>query len=164
MPINSKQKGARGERDFARFLREKLGIEGCRRGQQYCGNPDSPDVVGVKGVHFEVKNVQALNLNKAMAQAVRDAGLQDVPVVASKRNHGPWLLTILAIDVPKFAEAMVRAANLDNPLISVLLHSTPATLADNLGISSQNLSIVDNKIQTVEADKPSSYTHISPNK
>ncbi len=38
MPINSKQKGARGEREFASLCKEH-GFD-VRRTQQYCGNVD----------------------------------------------------------------------------------------------------------------------------
>lgn len=41
---NSRQKGARGERELARILRE-YGYD-CRRGQQYCGANGDADVVG----------------------------------------------------------------------------------------------------------------------
>ena len=55
--INGRQKGAQGEREFATVLKD-LGIE-ARRGQQFSGGKDSPDVVAdLTGVHFEVKRVQ----------------------------------------------------------------------------------------------------------
>jgi hypothetical protein len=49
------------------------------------------------GFHFEVKAVERLNVNDAMAQAVGDAGGK-VPVVAHKRNRGEWLVTMRAAD------------------------------------------------------------------
>jgi Holliday junction resolvase len=93
MPINSRSKGARGERLWRDELRA-LGFQ-ASRGQQFSGSPDSPDVAcpSLPGIHFEVKCVEALNLRDAMAQAVRDARGK-MAVVAHKRNHGEWLVTM----------------------------------------------------------------------
>ncbi len=95
--MNSCQKGKRGERDWRDELRAH-GYE-ARRGQQFSGSPDSPDVVcpALPGFHFEVKHTERLNVHEAVAQAVNDAGDQ-VPVVAHKRNRGGWLVTMRADD------------------------------------------------------------------
>jgi hypothetical protein len=84
--LNSCQKGKRGERAW----RDELLAHGysARRGQQFSGSPDSPDVVcaDLPNLHFEVKAVERLNVYNAMAQAVDDAGGK-VSVVAHKRNE-----------------------------------------------------------------------------
>jgi Holliday junction resolvase len=93
--INSRQKGARGEREFAAYLRDR-GIV-ARRGQQFSGGTDSPDVVhNFPGIHFEVKRVETLNLKTAMEQAKNDAG-EKMPVVAHKKNRQEWV-AILSMD------------------------------------------------------------------
>lgn len=51
--MNSRQKGAAGERELAKALRSH-GFE-TRRGQQYCGSNGDADVVGLPGVHIECK-------------------------------------------------------------------------------------------------------------
>lgn len=61
---NSRRKGASGERELAKKLRE-YGYE-ARRGQQYCGSNGDADVVGIPGIHIECKRVEALNIEKAM--------------------------------------------------------------------------------------------------
>jgi len=109
MPINSRAKGARGERQFRDLLREN-GFD-ARRGQQFSGSPDSPDVVcpALPHIHFEVKAVEKLDIEAAMEQAHRDAGGDfksqngdfknggaKVPVVAHRRNFSPWLITMEA--------------------------------------------------------------------
>ena len=104
--MNSRAKGKRGELEFAALLR-KYGFE-ARRGVQYSGGPDSPDVVGVPGVHVEVKRVERLYIDDAMEQSVRDAGA-DVPVVAHRRNRRPWLVTMRLDDWV----ALVRASQAD---------------------------------------------------
>jgi Holliday junction resolvase len=100
--MNSRAKGARGERQW----RDELRANGyqARRGQQFSGSPESPDVVceGLPWAHFEVKAVQRLNIYDAMAQALGDcgrgapAGQPKIPLVAHRRNHGRWLVTMEA--------------------------------------------------------------------
>lgn len=97
--MNACQKGKRGERAFAKWLRENLGVA-ARRGRQFSGSPESPDVVGVDGVHFEVKHVEKLNIWQAIDQAIRDCG-KSIPVVAMKRNRSEWLLVLRASDLMK---------------------------------------------------------------
>jgi Holliday junction resolvase len=95
MSVNSRQKGAAAEREFAALLREH-GFD-ARRGQQFSGSPDSPDVVSdaLAWLHVEVKRVQNLNLTDACAQAEGDCGGKPW-VVAHRRNHAPWLITMTA--------------------------------------------------------------------
>lgn len=108
--MNSRAKGARGERQW----RDELRANGyaARRGQQFSGSPDSPDVVcdSLPWIHFEVKAVERLNIEDAMDQARRDArrggksedrnpkaeGADKVPIVAHRRNFRPWLVTMEA--------------------------------------------------------------------
>ena len=96
--MNSRQKGQRGEREAAAFLTEQ-GFP-ARRGQQFAGSPDSPDVVCpfLKGVHFEVKRTQRTDLYGWMAQAATDAG-NKLPVVLHRRNNAEWLAIIRAPDL-----------------------------------------------------------------
>ena len=100
--VNSRAKGARGELEWAKYLGE-LGFP-ARRGQQFQGTPDSPDVVGgIPGTHAEVKRVEKLCIDKAMKQAEEDCG-EDIPYVAHRRNHGPWLVTMRALDILAFGD------------------------------------------------------------
>lgn len=90
--MNSRDKGKRGELEFAHFLKDNHGIE-ARRGQQFSGGNESPDVVGVQGLHLEVKRVESLNIHAAVAQATNDAA--GLPwAVAHRRNGGKWLVTV----------------------------------------------------------------------
>lgn len=90
--MNSRQKGARGERELAEKLRE-YGYE-VRRGQQYSGANGDADVVGVPGLHIECKRVEKLNLDDALAQSVRDARDGEMPVVMHRRNRTEWKATV----------------------------------------------------------------------
>lgn len=104
MALNSKKKGARGEREFSRLCREN-GYD-CRRTAQYCGNTgDAADVVGLPGVHVEVKRVEHLDLTGAMSQAIRDARPEEVPIVAHRKNYGEWFVTMRAVEWFEFFKA-----------------------------------------------------------
>ena len=94
--MNSRAKGAQGERELARKLRE-YGYE-ARRGQQFSGANGDPDVVGLEGIHIECKRVERLNLEDAMAQSRRDARDGEIPVVMHRKNHCEWLVTMTLED------------------------------------------------------------------
>lgn len=94
----ARDKGQRGERELSKALKA-LGFSGSRRGRQYSGSQDSPDVVGIPGLHIECKRVEALQVHAAMAQSCADAGM-NVPVVCSRRNGEPWLLHLRLDDLP----------------------------------------------------------------
>lgn len=101
--LNSKQKGSRGERAWALWLKENLNCPSARRSQQYQGLGSQGDVVSdIAGIHWECKNVAKLNLDGAMAQAVFDADGKAIPVVAHKKNHRGWYLTLQASDIKRF--------------------------------------------------------------
>ena len=97
--MNSREKGKRGERQW----RDELRWNGyrARRGQQFSGSADSPDVVcdDLDWLHFEVKLTERLDLYGAMAQARRDCGRTTpagyrIPIVAHRRHFWPWLVTM----------------------------------------------------------------------
>ena len=112
--MNSRAKGARGERQW----RDELRAAGyaARRGQQFAGSPDSPDVVcdALPWAHFEVKAVERLNIEDAMEQAQRDCG-RKVPFVAHKRNFRPWLLTMTAQTFFEFLRGVLPPPESDQP-------------------------------------------------
>lgn len=106
--MNSREKGKRGERQW----RDELRANGyaARRGQQFAGGSESPDVVcdSLPWIHFEVKAVERLNIEDAMEQARRDcrraepapdaagAAKRKIPVVAHRRSFRAWLVTMEA--------------------------------------------------------------------
>ena len=94
--MNSKRKGARGERELASKLRE-YGYD-SRRGQQYCGSNGDPDVTGLPGVHIECKRVERLNVEDAISQSKSDAREGEKPVVAHRKNNCEWLVTMRLVD------------------------------------------------------------------
>lgn len=101
--INSKHKGKYGELEWVEWLKSH-GFTEARRGRQFKGTPDSPDVVGgIPGTHCEVKRVERLNIKAAMKKAVNDAGEEQIPYVAHRVNRGAWMVTVLAEDMQRFA-------------------------------------------------------------
>lgn len=110
--MNSRQKGARGEREWRDQLREQ-GYQ-ARRGQQFSGSPDSPDVISDLPFHFEVKRVEKLNLQDAVDQAARDSGGKPW-VVAHRRNDHPWLVTMRADEWFKLVRAGVEIREDSHP-------------------------------------------------
>ena len=92
MSINSRQKGAKGERELASILKG-YGYP-CRRGQQYCGANGDADVVGLPEIHIECKRVERLNLYEAVDQSKRDAKKEELPAVFHRKNHCEWLVTM----------------------------------------------------------------------
>jgi hypothetical protein len=103
----SRQKGKRGEREAAAELGQLLGCD-ARRGVQYQGGPDSPDVVleGVN-IHVECKRTETLNVYKALEQAKKDAPPGCVPVVWHRRNG---MDSVLIIETSKLMDLCKEAS------------------------------------------------------
>lgn len=102
--INSRAKGARYELEIARVLND-AGFP-ARRGQQFSGGSDSPDVVAPDFPwHVEAKHVQRLNLYDAMTQSIRDAG-DKMPCVIHRKNHSENMFTCKLDDLLKVLESL----------------------------------------------------------
>ncbi len=96
--INSRAKGARGELELAAQLKE-WGFD-ARRGQQFSGGGDSPDVIHNLGpFHLECKRVESGNLYKWMAQAKRDAAATKMPLVVHRRTREEWVVVMRLEDL-----------------------------------------------------------------
>jgi Holliday junction resolvase len=94
-----RDKGKIGEREVANLLKEH-GFD-ARRGQQFKGTPDSPDVVGFPGHHVEVKRVEALNVSAAFKRVKADASEFEIPIVFHRKSREQWLVTLAAEDYLK---------------------------------------------------------------
>lgn len=101
--INSRSKGKRGELEFAHLLLG-MGVR-ARRGAQFSGGPESPDVVSSLPLHFEVKRVDALQLRSAIDQAKEDAGGKPW-CVAHRWDRGDW---VAIVDMRWLVGMMLRA-------------------------------------------------------
>ena len=93
MAVNSKQKGARFERNLATILKNEYGYN-CRRGQQYCGANGDADVIGLPGIHIEAKHQERMQLYDWVSQAKKDAREGEIPAVFHKKNNAEILVTL----------------------------------------------------------------------
>lgn len=87
------RKGANGERELQEILRGR-GFDVTRGGSQTYGT--IPDLVGLPGIHIEVKRQERLDLLDAVRQAETDAARfnDGRPAVFHRRNRSPWLVTM----------------------------------------------------------------------
>ena len=88
----ARRRGANGERELAALIRDIWGYP-VRRG--YTFHHES-DLVGLEGIHPEVKRVEKLNIHKAMEQAKEEAIKREDgdPAVFFRRDRGEWLVCI----------------------------------------------------------------------
>lgn len=124
MPLNSGGKGKAGEREVRDLLRLH-GFE-ARRGQQFAGGGDSPDVVhDIPGLHIEVKRTERFDLYGAMEQATEDVREGSAPAVFHRRNRKPWVVVLKAGD---FLHLMKGQPNVyaDKPKAAVRRRKNPA--------------------------------------
>lgn len=99
----SRNKGAEAERTVAKRL-QKLGHSDARRGQVF---NHEPDIVGVPGVHIEVKNQDELVIHKAWQQSLGAAKKDEIPVVIYKRgDRQPWMLLMRFDDYEELKERL----------------------------------------------------------
>lgn len=90
--LNSKDKGARYERELASLL--KYHGYDARRTAQYCGNTgEAADVIGLPGIHIEAKHQEQIRIYEWMGQALRDSlKSSDKPAVFFRKNHHETLV------------------------------------------------------------------------
>lgn len=97
----SRDKGKRGELELASSLRD-LGFPDAHRSQQFCGSSSSADLLGVPGIHIEVKQCERLSIYDAYEQAVRDSeGTNAISTVFHRRSGKPWLAVLSLEDWAK---------------------------------------------------------------
>ena len=110
--INSKKKGKAGELEFSHEC-EKYGLEGVHRTAQTNGKLEQSlaDCEGLEGIHIEVKRVEKLNIDNAMAQAERDLETKKekrIPVVFHRKNRKHWLATLKFEDWVKLYKSWLK--------------------------------------------------------
>ena len=115
MALNSRTKGKVGELTACHDLRQMFGWA-CRRTQQRTGWSDgnSPDIEvdQTPSLFWEIKRVEKLNIPRALALAVRQAGRR-CPVVMHRPNRSinGWMLTIRLEDLPRLVHAYEQAVD-----------------------------------------------------
>ena len=93
MGKQQQRKGADGERELTLLLQGK-GFSARRGGSLTYGTV--PDVMGLPGIHIEVKRREQLNLPGAIKQAKTDAARfrDGIPAVFHRSNRGPWIVSM----------------------------------------------------------------------
>jgi len=140
MAINSRRKGAAGERELASYLREQ-GWQKARRTQQYAGNPEggSGDVVCDNfPFHIEGKRCQQIKPEQWMAQAKADCPASKIPSVFFRRNgEKKWLVILQADDVCEIARH-IAPPNLKIDLVYPPQYTN--TVAQGISVTSHQLN------------------------
>lgn len=93
----SRDKGKRGEREFAAYCRA-YGYDAARTAQHSGKDGGEPDIKGLPGVHLEVKRTENLRLYDAVGQAKRDAKPGLLRAVPHRKNHCDWVVIMPAED------------------------------------------------------------------
>lgn len=100
MSVNSKQKGARYEREVALFLRSQ-GYE-ARRSVQYSGKvEESADVIGLPYIHIECKHYAKKAFDYDWIDQARRDAKGTIPIVFHRTDNHRNLVTLDAEDFMK---------------------------------------------------------------
>jgi len=119
---NSRRKGKDGELELARILRD-YGYD-ARRGQQYSGANGDADVVGLPGIHIEVKRYEVMqpgDLLKADRQARRDADSSELPVVFYREDRKKWNVHLSVESLATIVSIMEDDIDLDMRYVTLTL-------------------------------------------
>lgn len=108
----SQRKGTDGERELAAVLRE-YGYEIKRGGSMSFG--EVPDLVGLPGIHVEVKRREQVRLSEWMQQAEADSKRfrDGMPVVFHRRSREGWRVTMNLEDFMRLYDRQKAAENAD---------------------------------------------------
>ena len=109
----SRNKGKRGELEAAKELNRLFGLE-ARRAQQYCGEAGDADLIGIEGVHVEVKRVERFCLHPSLEQADSDRKAGETPLVLTRQNGKGWVACCYLNDLPKVIERLHKEKGEDN--------------------------------------------------
>lgn len=108
---SSRTKGKNAELELMHILRDFYGYP-VRRGKVYY---HESDVVGLPGIHIEVKRRDPLDLRGAMRQAVREAKEKDggIPTVFARTDRKPWLVCALINDIARMDRQVLEGMRID---------------------------------------------------
>lgn len=106
-PKGVREKGLKYEREIVAHLNQRLGIE-CARGvagaQAFDQSKGSSDIFGAPRLAIEAKRTERFTLNEFMAQAVRNATADNLPVVFHRQSRQPIGLSTVAMQLDDFLE------------------------------------------------------------
>jgi hypothetical protein len=110
--INSRAKGASGERAACESLKETFGWS-CRRSQQHCATDSASDIIVTQTPNcwWEIKRVQKINVAAVMERSKQDCGTK-VPVLMHRPNHTEWMVTVYLSDLKAFLNEISSTGSL----------------------------------------------------
>tara|TARA_R100001463_G_scaffold60072_2_gene112458 strand:- start:977 stop:1321 length:345 start_codon:yes stop_codon:yes gene_type:complete len=112
--MNSRRKGKTGELEAAKAVESALGIEGMRRSQQYCGVAGDADIVGIPGLHFEVKRYKRISSIDFLRQAERDAVNADLPIVVMREDGDTnWVVQLKLDNLKELSQILGKIGKSD---------------------------------------------------
>ena len=108
MGRHSRQKGKAGEREAAAVLQLHWNATEARRAQQFCGAAGDADLLGLPGLHCEVKRYAAIGALKFLEQAERDSKPGCTPFVMMRQDGDTeWAIMLRPSDAPEFARRLL---------------------------------------------------------
>lgn len=93
--MNAKQKGNKGEKEWAECLRQSGLDSAAGRNYSSGNNTQKSDVHNSLNYNFEVKRVEKLNIFKAIDQTEKDCAMTHAkPAVVFRRNNDDWWIAL----------------------------------------------------------------------
>lgn len=112
MPINSRSKGANGERELLRILGDRLGLSLQRNLEQvrYGG----ADCLDLPGICLEIKRCEKVAIAQWWEQAKRQTPQGKTPCLAYRQSRKPWsfILPLATLD-PTAPQAAIVTLDLE---------------------------------------------------
>ena len=134
----ARNKGKNAELELVHFLRDLYGYP-VRRGKVFY---HESDVVGLPGIHIEVKRREPMALRDAMVQAVREARIREdgAPTVFARADRRPWIVCSLYNDLAR----MGRPSGMRVDELKVMRdpYDTP-TMYQRIKVEGQPLCVLD---------------------
>ena len=98
--LNSRNKGANGEREAARWLTDKFNLERLLIRNLEQTRSGGHDLNGFQPFAFEIKRSQTLDKRNWWLQAVNSCTQEyNIPIVMYRQNNNPWRFLVSAKNI-----------------------------------------------------------------
>ena len=94
--MNPRAKGANGEREAAKWIQSKFGLELCPQRNLEQVRSGGYDLIGFAPFCVEVKRCERIDKRAWWLQVRQCVGRGDIPIVMYRRNNQPWRFLIAA--------------------------------------------------------------------
>jgi len=111
----ARAKGANFERELAKIIQAATGLDAKRGLAQTRGGGAEVSDVEVDYIHIEAKRHKRCNIKAALRQAITDSTVSGkIPVVITKDDREPILVTMLMEDWIEFFKARIAQDDVQN--------------------------------------------------